>query len=370
MRLTVDMFCRVIDNFGDAGVCLRLARDLVLHHACSVRLFCDDVVLLQRFEPSPHKHLVFYNWAQSSQCEPAQAVVCGFGCDLDVDYVARMMACAVQPAYVHLEYLSAEPWVESTHGVWSIHPRRLTRQRFFNPGFTAKTGGLLRSQAAIRPESMANAFNTLCQRLNLQASPAIPSDAMKVFVFAYPTISLNAFIAAAKQSKQAIHWVIPHGHAGEVLQTALQYHVEHFFTRLPWLSQADFDVALRCCDVAWVRGEDSAVSAMFAGLPMLWQLYPQDDGAEQVKLQAYLEAVRHALPAANLDVWCAAMQAANARDSSFAQEHTRAFGAFLDQFGTTRPHHHHHALWAKHCLESVPDLSATLVDWVKNWRTA
>ncbi|KAI1696430.1 hypothetical protein Ddc_20441 [Ditylenchus destructor] len=37
-----DLFCRVIDNYGDIGVSLRLARDLA-HRGDEVRLWCDDL---------------------------------------------------------------------------------------------------------------------------------------------------------------------------------------------------------------------------------------------------------------------------------------------------------------------------------------
>ena len=37
-----DVFCRVIDNFGDIGVCWRLARQLAGDFALHVRLWVDD----------------------------------------------------------------------------------------------------------------------------------------------------------------------------------------------------------------------------------------------------------------------------------------------------------------------------------------
>ena len=36
-----DLFCRVVDNYGDIGVAWRLARQLVREHALDVRLFVD-----------------------------------------------------------------------------------------------------------------------------------------------------------------------------------------------------------------------------------------------------------------------------------------------------------------------------------------
>ena len=38
-----DVFCRVVDNLGDAGVALRLSKQLVHEHAIDVTLWIDDV---------------------------------------------------------------------------------------------------------------------------------------------------------------------------------------------------------------------------------------------------------------------------------------------------------------------------------------
>ncbi|MFG5409631.1 elongation factor P maturation arginine rhamnosyltransferase EarP [Piscinibacter sakaiensis] len=38
-----------------------------------------------------------------------------------------------------------------------------------------------------------------------------------------------------------------------------------------------------------MRGEDSAVRAQWAGRPFVWQLYPQDDGADHAKREAFLQ---------------------------------------------------------------------------------
>jgi uncharacterized repeat protein (TIGR03837 family) len=58
---------------------------------------------------------------------------------------------------------------------------------------------------------------------------------------------------------------------------------------LPYLTQPDFDHLLWACDLNFVRGEDSLVRALWAGAPLVWQIYPQDDDAHHVKLGAWLD---------------------------------------------------------------------------------
>jgi uncharacterized repeat protein (TIGR03837 family) len=60
---------------------------------------------------------------------------------------------------------------------------------------------------------------------------------------------------------------------------------------LPQLTQTEFDALLWACDANFVRGEDSLVRALWAGTPLVWQIYPQDDGAHHDKLAAFLDAI-------------------------------------------------------------------------------
>jgi uncharacterized repeat protein (TIGR03837 family) len=421
---TVDLFCRVIDNFGDAGVCLRLARALVLRHACVVRLWCDDIPLLHRLEPQPPPGLSFHDWQAHARATPGQGVVCGFGCTLDEAYLQAMVAmrtvtasvgtgfaenCAIhssavasahrqaaytqgQPAYIHLEYLSAEPWVETTHGLWSTHPRLGLKQRFCSPGFNRHTAGVLHEAAALNDEQGLQTLRNLPTMDGLPTSALplsdtsaqtiqtiqtiqtakhnVPAAALRVFVFGYLTPAFKAFIAAAQQRSEATHWVLPQGAAGHALFAALHGKAGHTFTRLLFVSQAQFDAALRSCHLAWVRGEDSAVTAMCAGIPMLWQLYPQDDGAQLTKLQAYIHTVSNALANHDLSVWVQAMQACNGSPMA-AQEATQlepSAAQALLQFLCSSLAQPSAAQWAQHCRENVPDLAQTLSLWLRGWK--
>src|SRR3546814_17935720 len=57
---------------------------------------------------------------------------------------------------------------------------------------------------------------------------------------------------------------------------------------MPFVEQNSFDRLLWSSDLNCVRGEDSLVRALWAGKPLLWQIYPQDDDAHLVKLDAWL----------------------------------------------------------------------------------
>ncbi|HEX5864326.1 MAG TPA: elongation factor P maturation arginine rhamnosyltransferase EarP, partial [Casimicrobiaceae bacterium] len=150
-----DVFCAVVDNYGDAGVAWRLARQLAAEHAIAVRLFVDDTRALARIAPE-------IDAATSEQCVrgvdvrawggakahlgagPGDVVVEAFGCGLAAEYLAAMAARGRPPVWINLEYLSAESWIEDCHGLASRHATLPLTRYFFFPGFTAKSGGLLR----------------------------------------------------------------------------------------------------------------------------------------------------------------------------------------------------------------------------------
>src|SRR5215468_1625545 len=150
-----DVFCNVVDNYGDAGVCWRLARQLVAKHNLKVRLFVDAIPSLSRIAPAINASLdeqtvdgvLVCRWAgpqtEAVATDVANVVIEAFGCGLPPAYLAAMAARSPQPVWINLEYLSAEDWIESCHGLRSRHPRLPLTRYFFFPGFTASSGGLL-----------------------------------------------------------------------------------------------------------------------------------------------------------------------------------------------------------------------------------
>ena len=126
MRKTWDIFCTVVDNYGDIGVCWRLARQLANEHGRAVRLWVDDLASLQRIAPGVdvlqdaqmQRGVEVRRWtALPPGTEPAQVVIEAFACHLPEAYVEKMAAQRAKSAWINLEYLSAEQWVEESHAL-------------------------------------------------------------------------------------------------------------------------------------------------------------------------------------------------------------------------------------------------------------
>jgi uncharacterized repeat protein (TIGR03837 family) len=288
-----DLFCRVIDNHGDAGVCWRLAADLAARgHA--VRLVIDDPRPLAWMAPAGAAGVQVLPWPDDGTLPgaPGDAVIEAFGCDPPPAFVRQMAAAPRPPVWINLEYLSAEDWVERAHGLPSPQPNGLHKWFLF-PGFTPRTGGLLREPGLL---ARRHAFDGRAW-LAARGWAARPAERVAV-VFAYANPLLAPLVADLAQAPTLL--LVPPGPA----QAALAGQGPPAGLRvqpLPFISQADFDHLLWSADLNLVRGEDSLVRAIWAGAPFVWQAYPQHDGVHHDKVEALL--ARLALPEAMAALW-------------------------------------------------------------------
>lgn len=149
--MTIDIFCDVIDNFGDAGVCWRLASIFSCEHGFPVKLYINDAETLSKItaglDPKKLPCLVqgveIHDWKDAETSEPSQVVIETFGCRLPIAFEHKIAAARPQPIWINLEYLSAEDWVEGCHSLPSPHPSLNVNKYYFFPGVTKKTGGLM-----------------------------------------------------------------------------------------------------------------------------------------------------------------------------------------------------------------------------------
>ena len=319
-----DLFCRVIDNFGDVGVCWRLATGLA-RRGQPVRLWIDDPGPLAWMAPGGAPGVAVVPWASPApDLLPGPVVIEAFGCALPSPFVARMAAARPKPVWINLEYLSAEPYVERSHGLLSPQfsgPGVGLKKWFFYPGFTPATGGLLGTdgdpaQAHDAHQSghqsgHQNAHQNAHQTAHQTARPAAQQSARAwasaqawgadageraVTVFCYPNPALPALLQALAGPPTVLR--VPPGPVLAALrETVLPAGMR--LQPLPWLAQPDFDRLLAAADFNLVRGEDSFVQAQcHASAPFLWQIYPQHDGAHGAKLDAFLGLYLAGSPAA------------------------------------------------------------------------
>jgi len=374
---TAHIFCSVIDNFGDLGVCWRLARQLSAEHGAQVVLLVDDLAAFQQLDsridpelavqPLDELTLMRWNSHEALALMPAELVIEGFACTLPDNYRTQLTAKNI---WINLDYLSAESWIEDCHGLSSPQPNGASTTFWF-PGFTPRSGGILcETDLLQRLDDPAQAFN-FWQRIGL-AQPT--TDTPRLSLFCYETGSVSALLEALHESKtelmicagkalSAINKLLPEP---LTIGSCVQHGASTLYA-LPMLAHTDYDQLLVACDLNIIRGEDSFIRAQWAAKPLLWHIYPQDELAHETKLAAWLERIE-------------AMSAAGSPEAS-APNHTAQSAWLSAQWAWVRnelnPEHIHELLaelkplremmqcWRKHLMQQ-PDLATQLMRFYAN----
>ena len=303
------IFCKVVDNYGDIGICWRLARQLQLEHGVRVTLWVDDLVSFKRICPEIDVELdaqraagvTVRHWRDQegvfAASDVADIVIEFFACDIPPGYIAAMAQRQPQPAWLNLEGLTAEEWVEGCHKLTS--PRHGMIKHFFFPGFTGKTGGLLREAGLEERRRQFQADPAAMQAFLAQFGvTAQEMAATKVSLFCYPHAPVAELLASWQGGGEPMLCLVPEGVAFDAVGSFIGADAVAGAARtlgaltvrvLPFVPQDDYDRLLWACDFNFVRGEDSFVRAQWAGKPFIWHIYPQDENLHHVKLRAFLQ---------------------------------------------------------------------------------
>lgn len=376
MAVRWDIFCCVVDNYGDIGVTWRLARQLALEYGLEVRLWVDEPGAFRRLCPQADvgagpwriDGVEVRQWpADFPVVDVADVVIEAFACSLPERYVAAMAERTSPALWLNLEYLSAEDWVEGCHGLPSLQSNGLSKFFFF-PGFTAGSGGLLRERELLTQRRAFQADEG-ARRAFLRGLGVEPvAGARLISLFAYENQALSGWLEVLANGVQQTQLLVPEGRILSSLQAWLggaalqvgdtvqrgQLHVQV----LPFVQQDQYDRLLWSCDFNAVRGEDSFVRAQWAGRPLLWHIYQQADDVHLEKLDAFLELYKEGL-SADAQAALARLWHAWNTGGAMAQNWNQLLQSWPEQ-------QEHAENW---CLKqgSQADLAAALVQFYLNW---
>lgn len=353
---TIDILCKVVDNYGDIGVVYRLAKALSeLDPTLSLRLHVDDLgafaALCPDVDPAAEIQRVrgwtIVRWNSSWEglrAPPPRLVLECFACGRPERFEEILFDPADRSTryIVNIEHLTAEPWASDFHRLPSATRSGLVKKVFFMPGFESDTGGLIidgafrealarwngyrrgtegrqkrrddeRSSSPEAPlrvsagDSLARARRELAAKAGL----ALPPGAEKAFwvpIFSYERAyrrivgDLAAFgemagsaapLCATKIVGRPILALAAAGRSQSSFMAAWEAAGRPFSAiALPFLPQETWDELLLAADFSIVRGEESLARAALAGRPFLWHAYLQDGGHHQVKVRALLDRMR------------------------------------------------------------------------------
>jgi uncharacterized repeat protein (TIGR03837 family) len=249
-----DIFCTVVDNYGDIGVCWRLARQLSNEYSMVVRLWVDDLRSFGKLcpevdatrdeqrcrgvqlrhgaaKPSGAGATALHSLPQSAgfasnvsgvqirrwpeafpAVEPADLVIEAFACKLPEIYLQAMAAREAKPVWLNLEYLSAEDWVEGCHKLPSPHSTLPLTKHFFFPGFTEKTGGLLLERDLLAQRDAFQSDTGAQQRY--WQSLGVPERAAgerRVSLFGYENEAMETLLGTWESGDLPVTCLVPEG---------------------------------------------------------------------------------------------------------------------------------------------------------------
>jgi uncharacterized repeat protein (TIGR03837 family) len=335
--VTIDLLCKVVDNYGDIGVVYRLARALSALPSprpslepLRLRLIVDDLAAFAAIDPAIDVEAEYqsaHGWeilgwklpspgSQGAQAAhdslrenaPRFVIEC-FACGRP-DWLEDMLfdPAAGVSLIVDLEHLTAEDYAEEFHRMPSLTRSSLVKKAMFLPGFTAQTGGLIIDPAfaAARRRASSEAARAQLRRelLSRVGSPAeLSPDLAERFwiaVFSYERdyTRIVADMAALdtlaeKSGGRKVLALVAAGKSQPCFLKAWEEAGRPFpALALPFLPQEDWDEALLACDFSIVRGEDSWSRAALSGRPFLWQAYPQEGRHHLVKVRSFLGRLR------------------------------------------------------------------------------
>jgi uncharacterized repeat protein (TIGR03837 family) len=321
----IDIISKVVDNFGDAGVALRLLRAFATgNNPLEIRLFIDkpDILekllgrswefngpgtILQLHEPEETLNLSVnmkvYDWKSMpspGDNKKPDLLIEMFGSGLpELYWPALLNVSAVREKkglWLNLEYLTAEPWAIDYHKTASLSPYPEFDRYFFMPGFTSGLGGLIMDGSFLTikkrwdsytPEAKSKARIELLKNLKINF-PASIVKTRWISIFSYQK-DFTTLIDQINDSQNITVFLSP-GKAVPDFLTYREKSGKNFeCLTLPFLAQKDWDEFLLACDINFIRGEESLSRASLSGRPFIWQAYPLECQEHMEKVDAFCD---------------------------------------------------------------------------------
>lgn len=281
---SIDIFCQVIDNYGDVGVAYRLAREFKrVYPNKKLRFVINQIEELNLIRKSEDIEIILYKDISKIE-NSADLIIESFGCEIPKEYMDKALKNA--KLIINLEYFSAEKWVDDFHLQESFLGGNL-KKYFFIPGLSEKSGGILLDNEFLERKKKVEANKEYyLEKFEIKEKYDLIGS-----VFSYEK-NFDSLIEELKKLDKKIILLI-------LSEKTQKNFIKYFdngnnydkikFVKLPFFTYDKYEELLALCDFNLVRGEDSFVRALLLGKPFLWHIYPQDENTHIKKLESFLE---------------------------------------------------------------------------------
>lgn len=287
---TLDFLVTAVDNFGDTGFALDLAESVLSERPdWNVRFFSDDRALFDRLSAGrPHPRVTYFELSDYENSKPSRGIVSFFDRKLPEAHFSKF---PFPKKILQLSYLRFDPDVRSMNG---------TRYRIGDNEVVHLVPSPLETGAGIvvgktgtdaEWEVPVPGFEIFWRKSEapcgsekfrmsgggtLEIGSKNPEPGTVASAFYYPaTLPRLALIREAEPNLRFAEF----GNADAEIP-------------LPFVRFDEYASILGNFDANVVRGENSAIKAMLAGKPFLWDFYKESNGAHVEKIADFLEFVR------------------------------------------------------------------------------
>ena len=311
---TLDIFCEIIDNYGDIGVVYRTAKELQkIFPESKIRVFLNRLDEFKKINsqvidlPSQNidgiEYITFdYLRDNANKLLTAQVIIEAFGCQIPKEYME--IAYDNSELLINLEYLSAEDWIEDFHLQSSPLGRGKLKKVFFMPGFTEKSGGVIADSNYLERIQRVLENKEFYEKKYLSD---IEDRENKIVgtLFSYEKNFTPLLEDLKKLDKDVVILAM-----GEKTQDSLRkilknFSIEDFRNSLKYgkieikflnfLNQEEYEELINIVDFNFVRGEDSFIRAVLTGKPYMWHIYCQEEYAHMDKIEGFLDKYRRVI---------------------------------------------------------------------------
>ena len=281
---SIDIFCQVIDNYGDVGVAYRLAREFKrVYPNKKLRFVINQIEELNLIRKSEDIEIILYKDISKIE-NSADLIIESFGCEIPKEYMDK--ALKNSKLIINLEYFSAEKWVDDFHLQESFLGGNL-KKYFFIPGLSEKSGGILLDNEFLERKKKVEANKEYyLEKFGIKEKYDLIGS-----VFSYEK-NFDSLIEELKKLNKKVILLI-------LSEKTQKNFIKYFdngnnydkikFVKLPFFTYDKYEELLALCDFNLVRGEDSFVRALLLAKPFLWHIYPQDENTHIKKLESFLE---------------------------------------------------------------------------------
>ena len=280
----IDIFCEVIDNYGDVGVAYRLARELKrIYPNKELRFIINQTEELNLIKKNDDIIVIDYKDVDKIE-QPADLVIETFACNIPEIYMDK--ALKTSKLMINLEYFSSEDWVDDFHLQESFLGGNL-KKYFFIPGLSEKSGGIILDKEFLdRKNKVQENREYYLKQFNIDEKYDLI-----ISVFSYEKNFDNFLKTLQKLDKKVLLLLL----SEKTQKNFIKYFDNNDYydkikaVKLPFFTYDKYEKLLALCDINLVRGEDSFVRALLLAKPFLWHIYPQDENTHIIKLESFLE---------------------------------------------------------------------------------